>query len=57
MSDGGGNELMKFVVHPDTFQLAGPREACEKLQMESVSSVSQARMAAEIEPEPVQGKS
>ena len=48
---------MKFVVHPDTFQLAGPREACEKLQMESVSSVSQARMAAEIEPEPVQGKS
>lgn len=39
---------MKSVVDPSTSQLAEAVEACEKLQMDSIFSESQARMAAKI---------
>lgn len=45
---------MKFVVDPDTFQLAGCK-VCEKLQMELISA-SRARRVAKMDPEPIQGK-
>lgn len=35
----GGNELMTFLVDPNTLQLANAVEACEILQMELVSWV------------------
>lgn len=45
---GGGNELMKFAVDPNTAQLAEAVEVFEKLQMDSIFSGSQARVAAKI---------
>lgn len=53
---GGGNELMKFAVDPNTAQLAEAVEDGEKLQMELIFSGSQARVAAKIEHEHIRGK-